>query len=247
MTLVASDVRRPGEPLVAGTRPSRSVPARPAKATSGESRGFGRWLLESGLYSLTLGYGSPRSFFAVAPDSWPGDPAIGQRLIMGELLARGSAGAVAPELRRPAVAAPGRADPVGRCPERLWLAARPARLRRPVGGRACRPPGRRLVELRGPLVARHLEARGAGRAHRLVDPPLRLAGHRRRPGLLRPLRVLARPPAHPSQARAAHRPGRPRGGRGAEGADLRRPGLPARRQARSRRTSSRRCRGSPSS
>jgi uncharacterized heparinase superfamily protein len=97
MTLVASDVRRPGEPLVAGTRPSRSVPARPSKAAGGENRGFGRWLLESGLYSLTLGYASPRSFFAVAPDSWPGDPAIGQRLILGELLARGSAGAVAPE------------------------------------------------------------------------------------------------------------------------------------------------------
>ena len=64
MTLVASDVRRPGEPLVAGTRPSRSVPARPAKAARGESRGFGRWLLESGLYSHTLGYASPRSFFA---------------------------------------------------------------------------------------------------------------------------------------------------------------------------------------
>jgi uncharacterized heparinase superfamily protein len=97
MTLVASDVRRPGEPLVAGTRTPRSVPARPIKAKGGENRGFGRWLLESGLYSLTLGYSSPRSFFAVAPDSWPGDPAIGQRLIMGELLARGSAGAVAPD------------------------------------------------------------------------------------------------------------------------------------------------------
>jgi uncharacterized heparinase superfamily protein len=107
MTLVASDVRRPGEPLVAGTRPSRSVPARPAKAARGESRGFGRWLLESGLYSLTLGYASPRSFFAVAPDSWPGDPAVGQRLILGELLARGSAGAVAPESDDPPWRRPG--------------------------------------------------------------------------------------------------------------------------------------------
>jgi len=101
MTLVASDVRRPGEPLVAGTRPPRSVPARPSKASGGDSRGFGRWLLESGLYSLTLGYGSPRSFFAVAPDSWPGDSAAGQRLMAGELLARGSAGAVAPESEDP--------------------------------------------------------------------------------------------------------------------------------------------------
>src|SRR5262245_62803909 len=101
MTLVASDVRRPGEPLVAGTRPVRSVPSRPAKAAKGQSRGFGRWLLESGLYSLTLGYASPRSFFAVAPDNWPGDPAIGQRLVMGELLARGGAGAVVPDADRP--------------------------------------------------------------------------------------------------------------------------------------------------
>jgi uncharacterized heparinase superfamily protein len=107
MTLVASDVRRPGEPLVAGTRPSRSSPARPTKANGGENRGFGRWLLESGLYSLTLGYASPRSFFAVAPDSWPGDPAIGQRLIMGELLARGSAGAVAPDSDDPPWRRPG--------------------------------------------------------------------------------------------------------------------------------------------
>lgn len=97
MTLVASDMRRPGEPLTAGTRPLRSVPARPVKATGGERRKFGRWLLGSHLYSLTLGYGTPKSFFAVAPDSWPGDVTVGQRLLAGEFLARGSAGPVAPE------------------------------------------------------------------------------------------------------------------------------------------------------
>jgi uncharacterized heparinase superfamily protein len=97
MTLVASDVRRSGEPLVAGSRPTRSVPARPVKAARGEGRGLARWLLESGLYSLTLGYASPRSFFAVAPDTWPGDAAAGQRLLAGELVARGSAGTVIPE------------------------------------------------------------------------------------------------------------------------------------------------------
>ncbi|MBL6615597.1 MAG: heparinase II/III family protein [Reyranella sp.] len=102
MTLVASDVRRPGEPLTAGTRPLRSPAGGPsssskARTHKADGRGFGLWLLESGLYSLTLGYASPRSFFAVAPDSWPGDPAIGQRLIMGELLARGSSGAVTPQ------------------------------------------------------------------------------------------------------------------------------------------------------
>ncbi len=101
MTFVARDIRRPGDPLVAGARPIRSVPARTAKAAGGESRQFGRWLLGSRLYSLTLGYGTPRSFFAVAPDSWPGDSAIGQRLLAGELLARGSAGPVAPDSSDP--------------------------------------------------------------------------------------------------------------------------------------------------
>jgi uncharacterized heparinase superfamily protein len=107
MTLVASDARRPGEPLTAGARPPRSGPFRSVRLRSGsahapkpavgERRQFGRWLLGSRLYSLTLGYGTPRSFFAVAPDTWPGDPAVGQRLLAGELLARGSAGAVAPD------------------------------------------------------------------------------------------------------------------------------------------------------
>src|SRR5476651_1634157 len=81
------------------------------------------------------------------------------------------------------------------------------------------------------LVARPLAARSFSRAHRLVDPPLRLAVDRSRCGLRRPPRVLARPPARASQARGAGGPGRPRSGRGAEGAGLRRPRLPARRQA----------------
>lgn len=102
MTLVASE-RRPGEPLVPGARPIRSVQARPtaksaAKSTAKQSRRFGRWFLGSSLYSLTLGYNSPQSFFAVAPDGWPGDPVLGQRLLMaGELAACGSSGAVLPD------------------------------------------------------------------------------------------------------------------------------------------------------
>jgi uncharacterized heparinase superfamily protein len=107
MTLVASDMRRTGEPLTAGARPIRSVAARPAKAAPSESGKFGRWLLGSRLYSLTLGYGTPRSFFAVAPDTWPGDSTVGQRLLLGELLARGSAGAVAPESDDPPWQRPG--------------------------------------------------------------------------------------------------------------------------------------------
>lgn len=103
MTLVASDTRRPGESLVPGARPIRSVQGRPtaksaAKSAVKESRRVGRWFLGSSLYSLTLGYNAPQSFFAVAPDGWLGDPALGQRLLMaGELAAVGSAGTVLPD------------------------------------------------------------------------------------------------------------------------------------------------------
>lgn len=97
MTLVASDTRRPGEPLVAGTRPPRSAPDhRPADSSPGKGLTFRRWFLGSGLYSLTLGFASPQSFFAVAADNWPGDATAGQRLLVGELLAHGIAGAVVP-------------------------------------------------------------------------------------------------------------------------------------------------------
>ncbi|MDP1907571.1 MAG: hypothetical protein Q8K85_04670, partial [Hyphomicrobium sp.] len=50
---------------------------------------------------MTLGYGSPSTFFAVAPDNWPGDPAIGHRLLAGELQARGHVDAVASEAADP--------------------------------------------------------------------------------------------------------------------------------------------------
>ena len=76
MTLIASD-----------SRPIRSTAARPVHSP------FGRWLLGLPLYSLTLGRRSPRSFFAVAPDPWPGDPALGQRLVLGEFAACGVVGA----------------------------------------------------------------------------------------------------------------------------------------------------------
>ena len=67
------------------------------------------------LYSLTLGYRSPRSFFAVAPDPWPGDPALGQRLIVGEFAAFGVVGAAVPGGSDPPWQRPG-ANP-------LWLDA----------------------------------------------------------------------------------------------------------------------------
>ena len=103
MTLVATDARRSGEPLVAGSRPARSTPShagRPA-AAPGPRRPLALRFLQSGLYSLTLGYASPRSFFAVAPDTWPGDPAIGQRLVGGELLTRYGLGSVLPGVGDP--------------------------------------------------------------------------------------------------------------------------------------------------
>ena len=86
--------------MVPGARTIRSVPVRPSaqKSATAERQRLGRWLLGSALYSLTLGYGTPRSFFAVAPDTWPGDPALGQRLLMaGEFTAAGSSGTVLPD------------------------------------------------------------------------------------------------------------------------------------------------------
>ncbi len=126
MTLIASD-----------SRPIRSTAVRTVR------RPFGRWLLGLPLYSLTLGRRSPRSFFAVAPDPWPGDPALGQRLVVGEFAASGVVGAAAPDSPDPPWRRAG-ANP-------LWLDALNgfAWLRDlrdcgdPVGD-GCRPPGRRL-------------------------------------------------------------------------------------------------------
>ena len=47
--------------MVSGARPIRSVPTRPSAAAKGERRTFGRWLLGSSLYSLTLSQATPRS------------------------------------------------------------------------------------------------------------------------------------------------------------------------------------------
>ncbi len=111
MTLVASDTRRGGDGLVAGARPPRSADSSPA----GNSRRLGRWLLAQPLYSLTLGYRAPRSFFAVAPDSWPGDATEGRRLLAGEYIAHGIVGEVLPTGDDPPWQRPD-ANP-------LWLAA----------------------------------------------------------------------------------------------------------------------------
>ncbi len=111
MTLVA-DARRSGEPMVAGSRPIRSSTAQSIPA---ERLPLSGWLLGSGLYSLTLGQRSPRSFFAVAPDPWPGDAVVGMRLVAGELMAHGQVGAVTPQNEDPPWRRPGAGT--------LWLDA----------------------------------------------------------------------------------------------------------------------------
>jgi len=57
---------------------------------------FGGWLLASPLYSLSIGFRTPGSFFAVSPDPWPGDGSAGRRLLAGEFVAHGITGPVAP-------------------------------------------------------------------------------------------------------------------------------------------------------
>lgn len=93
MTLVASDRRRPGGPLTAGSRPIRSSAALEAGVTDRLAR-WGRSLLAAPLQLLTLGHRTPGSFFAVAPDSWPGDAVAGQRLLSGSYAAHGETGSI---------------------------------------------------------------------------------------------------------------------------------------------------------
>src|SRR5580698_548617 len=106
MTLVASDMRRSGEPLAAASRPSHFPFGVPGTLLGRRLR-FGRWLLGSPLYSLTVGYGTPRSFFAVAPDPWPGDSAKGRRLMAGGYAAHGIVGPVTVDTGNPPWNRPG--------------------------------------------------------------------------------------------------------------------------------------------
>ncbi|MBS0547468.1 MAG: heparinase II/III family protein [Proteobacteria bacterium] len=108
-------MRRPRDsrsngPAAAGSRPLLSTIARalaaPAGALSRPPR-IGRWLLSSPLYSLTVGYGTPRSFFAVAPDPWPGDSNRGRRMMSGEFAAHGMVGTIALDTGNPPWQRPG--------------------------------------------------------------------------------------------------------------------------------------------
>jgi uncharacterized heparinase superfamily protein len=113
MTFVASGPRL-GNSVVADPRPTRPALARPV-ADESALRPFKRWLLSSGFYSLTLGHRGPKSFFAVAPDPWPGDAANGQRILAGEFAAHGKVGPLGTS-GRDSPWRRERADP-------LWLAA----------------------------------------------------------------------------------------------------------------------------
>lgn len=81
MTLVATD-----------SRPIRSTAARMAAPRPS----LAEWLLRSPLYALTLGYRTPKSFFAVSPDSWPGSGDQGRRIMAGEYMAASVVGRVQP-------------------------------------------------------------------------------------------------------------------------------------------------------
>src|SRR5690348_4125259 len=114
MTLVASDSRRPGEPLMAGSRPVRSTATQAPGLTDKLTR-WGQAVVAAPLHLMTLGHRTPGSFFAVAPDSWPGDAVSGQRLLSGALAACGETGSIAPSDQDPAWQRPSASD--------LWLGA----------------------------------------------------------------------------------------------------------------------------
>ena len=100
MTLVASDNPRSGEPLVADSRPTRSTAAQAPGLADTLSR-IARAIMGAPYHLLTLGHGTPGTFFAIAPDSWPGDAVSGQRLLAGAFVAAGESGAIAPDERDP--------------------------------------------------------------------------------------------------------------------------------------------------
>ena len=100
MTLVASDTPRSGEPLVADSRPTRSTAAQAPGLADTLSR-IARAVMGAPFHLLTLGHGTPGTFFAMSPDSWPGDAVSGQRLLAGAFLAGGESDAIAPDERDP--------------------------------------------------------------------------------------------------------------------------------------------------
>ena len=99
---------------MAGTRPLRSAAAQAPGLTDKLAR-WGQSALTAPLHLLSLGHRVPRSFFAVAPDTWPGNAVSGQRLLAGSLAACGDSGSVAPGDQDPPWQRPGATE--------LWLQA----------------------------------------------------------------------------------------------------------------------------
>jgi uncharacterized heparinase superfamily protein len=79
---------------MAGSRPIRSSSAQADGFTDRLVR-WGRTLVVAPVHLLALGHGTPGSFFAVAPDPWPGDAVSGQRLLSGAFAAGGETGSIA--------------------------------------------------------------------------------------------------------------------------------------------------------
>lgn len=99
---------------MAGSRPVRSTATQAPGLTDKLTR-WGQAVVAAPLHLMTLGHRTPGSFFAVAPDSWPGDAVSGQRLLSGALAACGETGSIAPSDQDPAWQRASASD--------LWLAA----------------------------------------------------------------------------------------------------------------------------
>lgn len=99
---------------MAGSRPVRST-ATQAPGLTDRLAQWGQTLVSTPLHLLTVGQRTPGSFFAVAPDSWPGDAVSGQRLLAGSLAACGEVGSIATGDHDPPWQRPGASE--------LWLAA----------------------------------------------------------------------------------------------------------------------------
>jgi len=98
LILAGTGARRSAETRVAQTSAPRRGGAPPlaSPAPPPELPRALRWLLGSGAYAATLGRRAPGSFFAVAPDPWPGDAEAGRRLLEGEFVALGRGDHVVP-------------------------------------------------------------------------------------------------------------------------------------------------------
>lgn len=99
---------------MAGSRPIRSSATQAPGLTDKLAR-WGHTLVMAPFHLLALGHGTPGSFFAVAPDPWPGDAVSGQRLLSGAFAAGGETGSIVTSDQDPPWQRPGAGE--------LWLGA----------------------------------------------------------------------------------------------------------------------------